>query len=60
MSMHSSLYEKNSTMQRKFKLHVTPQMDGFENWGWPIEHEPEGFRALLQRQLLQRQGQRQR
>jgi hypothetical protein len=59
VSMHSSLYDGNSTMQREFKLRVTPQLGGFENWGWPIAQEPEGFKALLQRQLLQRQGHRQ-
>lgn len=59
VSMHSDLYDKNSTMQREFELYVEPQLEGFANWGWPIAPEPEGFRALLQRQLLQRQQEQQ-
>jgi hypothetical protein len=55
VSMRSNIYAKNSTMRREFELYVEPQLEGFDNWGWPIAPEPEGFRPLLQKQLLQRQ-----
>jgi hypothetical protein len=55
VTMHSDLYAKQSSMPREFELCVRPGQQG-SNWGWPITPEPAEFKAVLQRQLWQRQA----